>query len=115
MKRLFTLFAVIALTSSLITNAAESRLENYVNKKLSPITEKEKAFNEKMEAQQKANEAKQAEYQKQQEARRAELKKQQEARQAAAEKQRQEAKARRQATKDAIQAEKDYWNSLIKK
>ena len=104
MKRLFTLFAVIALTSSLITNAAESRLENYVNKKLSPITEKEKAFNEKMEAQQKANEAKQAEYQKQQEAR-----------QAAAEKQRQEAKARRQATKDAIQAEKDYWNSLIKK
>ena len=104
MKRLFTLFAVIALTSSLIANAAESRLENYVNKKLSPITEKEKAFNEKMEAQQKANEAKQAEYQKQQEAR-----------QAAAEKQRQEAKARRQATKDAIQAEKDYWNSLIKK
>ena len=104
MKRLFALFAVIALTSSLIANAAESRLENYVNKKLSPITEKEKAFNEKMEAQQKANEAKQAEYQKQQEAR-----------QAAAEKQRQEAKARRQATKDAIQAEKDYWNSLIKK
>ena len=44
-----------------------------------------------------------------------ELKKQQEVRQAAAEKQRQEAQARRQATKDAIQAEKDYWNSLIKK
>ena len=104
MKRLFTFFAVIALTASLAATAAESRLENYVNKKLSPITEKEKAFNEKMEAQQKANEAKQAE-----------LKKQQEARQAAAEKQRQEAQARRQATKDAIQAEKDYWNSLIKK
>ena len=103
MKRLFTLLAVIALTTSLAATAAESRLENYVNKKLSPITEKEKAFNEKMEAQQKANEAKQAE-----------LKKQQQERQAAREKQMQEAKARRQATKDAIQAEKDYWKSLTK-
>ncbi len=104
MKKLFTLFAVIALTSSLVATAAESRLENYVNKKLSPITEKEKAFNEKVEAQQKASEARQAE-----------LKKQQEERQAAREKQRQEAQARRKATKDAIQAEKDYWNSVIKK
>ena len=98
------MLAVIALTASLTATAAESRLENYVNKKLSPITEKEKAFNEKMEAQQKANEAKQAE-----------LKKQQAERQAAREKQKQEAQAKRQATKDAIQAEKDYWNSLIKK
>ena len=104
MKKLFTVLAIIALTGSIAANAAESRLENYVNKKLSPITEKEKEFNSKMEAQQKANEAKQAE-----------LKKQQEERQAAREKQMQEAQARRQATKDAIQAEKDYWNSLIKK
>lgn len=41
-------------------------------------------------------------------------KKQQEARQAELEKQRKEAQARRQATKDAIQAEKDYWKSLKK-
>ena len=31
------------------------------------------------------------------------------------EKQRKEAQARRQATKEAVQAEKDYWNSLLKK
>ncbi len=104
MKKLLTLLAVVALTSSLVATAAESRLENFVNQKLSPITEKEKAFNKKVEAQQKANEAKQAEY-----------KKQQAERQAALEKQRKEAQARRQATKDAVQAEKDYWNSLIKK
>lgn len=104
MKKLFTLFAIVALTSSLFATAAESRLENYVNKKLSPITEKEKAFNEKVEAQQKANEAKQAEY-----------KKQQEERQAALEQRKKEAQARRQATKDAVQAEKDYWNSILKK
>ena len=104
MKKLLTMFAVIALTTSLAATAAESRLENYVNKKLSPITDKEKEFNSKMEAQQKANEQKQAEY-----------KKQKAERQAKMEQQRKEAQARRQATKDAIQAEKDYWNNMIKK
>ena len=99
MKKILTVLAVIALTSTVVANAAESRLENYVNKKLSPVTQKEKELNSKLEAQQKANEAKQAEYKKQQEARQAEL-----------EKQRKEA----QATKDAIQAEKDYWKSLKK-
>lgn len=103
MKKILTVLAVIALTSTIAANAAESRLENYVNKKLSPVTQKEKELNSKLEAQQKANEAKQAEY-----------KKQQEARQAALEKQKKEAQARRQATKDAIQAEKDYWKSLKK-
>lgn len=92
MKKILTVLAVIALTATVVANAAESRLENYVNKKLSPITQKEKDFNAKMEAQQKASEARQAEL----------------------EKQRKEAQARRQATKDAIQAEKDYWKSLKK-
>ena len=104
MKKFLTAFTIIALSASVAAIAAESRLENYVNKKLSPITNKEKELNAKMEAQQKANEAKQAEY-----------KKQQAERQAAREKQKQEAQARRQATKEAIQAEKDYWNSIMKK
>ena len=103
MKKILTVLAVIALTATVVANAAESRLEKYVNKKINPITHKEKDFNAKMEAQQKASEARQAEYKKQQEARQAEL-----------EKQRKEAQARRQATKDAIQAEKDYWKSLKK-
>ena len=122
MKKVLTVLAIIALTGSIAANAAESRLENFVNKQLSPITQKEKEFNEKMEAQQEANEAKQAEYKKQQEARQAALEKQRqeaqakrEARQEAFEKQKQEAQARREARKDAIQAEKDYWNSVLKK
>ncbi len=104
MKKFLLVLTIVSLSSIVMVNAAESRLENYVNKKLSPITQKEKDFNAKVEAQQKANEAKKEEY-----------KKQQEARQAALEKQKQEAAARRQATKDAVQAEKDYWNSILKR
>ena len=60
MKKLLSVFAVLALISSLAATAAESRLENYVNKKLAPVTQKEKELNSKIEAQQKANKAKQA-------------------------------------------------------
>lgn len=103
MKKLLSVLAILALTTTIAANAAESRLENYVNKKLSPITQKEKELNSKAEAQKKANEAKQAQY-----------KKEQEQRQAALEKQKKEAQAKRQATKDAIKAETDYWKSLKK-
>ena len=58
MKKMLSIFAVFALVSSLAVTAAESRLENYVNKKLAPVTQKEKELNSKIEAQQKANEAK---------------------------------------------------------
>ena len=34
MKKMLSIFAVLALVSSLAATAAESRLENYVNKKL---------------------------------------------------------------------------------
>lgn len=103
MKKLLSVFAVLALVSSLAATAAESRLENYVNKKLSPVTQKEKELNSKIEAQQKANDAKQAE-----------LKKQQAERQAKIEQQKKDAQARHQAAKDAIKAETDYWKSLKK-
>lgn len=33
MKKILTVLAVIALTATVVANAAESRLENYVNKK----------------------------------------------------------------------------------
>ena len=103
MKKLLSVFDVLALVSSLAATAAESRLENYVNKKLSPVTQKEKELNSKIEAQQKANDAKQAE-----------LKKQQAERQAKIEQQKKDAQARHQAAKDAIKAETDYWKSLKK-
>ena len=103
MKKMLSIFAVLALVSSLAATAAESRLENYVNKKLAPVTQKEKELNSKIEAQQKANEAKQAE-----------LKKQQAERQAKIEQQKKDAQARHKKKKDAIKAETDYWKSLKK-
>ena len=44
MKKMLSIFAVLALVSSLAATAAESRLENYVNKKLAPVTQKEKEY-----------------------------------------------------------------------
>ena len=76
MKKMLSIFAVLALVSSLASTAAESRLENYVNKKLAPVTQKEKELNSKIEAQQKANEAKQAEFKKQQAERQAKIEQQ---------------------------------------
>ena len=103
MKKLLTVLMLIALTSTLAASAAESRLQNYVDKKLAPITTKEKELNAKAEAQQKANAQKKAEYKKQQEARKAKIEQQQK-----------EAKARHEATKNAIKSEANYWKSLKK-
>ena len=103
MKKLLSVFAVLAFVSSLAATAAESRLENYVNKKLSPVTQKEKELNSKIEAQQKTNDAKQAE-----------LKKQQAERQAKIEQQKKDAQAKHEATKNAIKSEANYWKSLKK-
>lgn len=102
MKKLLTVFTVIALTSALAATAAESKLENFVNKKLSPITTKEKEINSKVEAQQKANAAKQQEYKKQQAARQAQL-----------EKQKKDAQAKHQATKKAVDNEVNFWKSTF--
>ena len=55
MKKLLSVLMLIALTSTLAASAAESRLQNYVDKKLAPITTKEKELNARAEAQQKAN------------------------------------------------------------
>lgn len=113
MKRILGVLSVMALSMSIAT-AAESQLQNYVNKKLEPVTKKEREMNAKAEANRKANEAKKAEYQKRQAQRQTEYKKQQAAREAELAKQRKEAETRRQNTKNAIQAEKDYWKSLKK-
>ena len=41
MKKLLSVLMLIALTSTMAASAAESRLQNYVDKKLAPITTKE--------------------------------------------------------------------------
>ena len=119
MKKLLTVFTVIALTSALAATAAESRLENFVNKKLSPVTTKEKEINSKIEAQQKANAAKQQEYKKQQAARQAQLEKQkkeyQKQQAAQIDKQKKDAQAKHQATKKAVDNEVSFWKSMFSK
>ena len=115
MKKLLSVLAVIALSSSLVATAAESRLEAFVNQKLSPLTQKEKEINAKIEAQQKADAQRRAEMEKKQAQQKAELAKRQAEQKAALEKAKKDAEARSQARKDAIEAEKKYWNNLLNK
>lgn len=110
MKKLFAVLTVLALTSAIAANAAESQIQNFVNKKLAPITQKEQEINSKIEAQKKLDaerkaefEKKQAEQQKALEAKKAEMKKQQE-----------ESQARREATKKAVETEVNYLKGLFK-
>ena len=53
MKKFFTLLAIVAFTTSLAANAAESKIQNYVDNLISPITKKEKQINSQAEAQKK--------------------------------------------------------------
>lgn len=115
MKKLLSLLAVIALSSSLIATAAESRLESFVNQKLSPLTQKEKELNAKIEAQQKADAQRRAEMEKKQAQQRAELEKRQAEQKAALEKAKKDAEARNNERKKAIEAEKNYWKGLMGK
>lgn len=114
MKKFLSVLSILAITSTLAVSAAESQLQNYVNKKLAPVTQKEKDFNAKVEANRKANEAKKAEYKKQQEANRKAIEQRQAQHKANVEKAKKDAQARQDARKKAIQAEKDYWKSLKK-
>lgn len=102
MKKFFTLLAIVAFTTSLAANAAESKIQNYVDNLISPITKKEKQINSQAEAQKKANAQKKAE-----------LKKKQEAQKAAAKKQQEQAKAKRDNTKKAVNDEVSFWKSLF--
>lgn len=103
MKKILCVLSVLAFTMT-IASAAESKLQSYVNKKLEPAAKKEQQLREKAEANKKANEAKKAE-----------LKKQQEQCQKDIEKKKKEAEAKRQETKNAINAEKSFWQNLLNK
>jgi len=120
MKKILTILAVFAFTSSIVANAAESRIQNYVNSKIAPLTQKEQEINAKIEAQKKADAARKAELEKKQaeqrkaiEAKQAELKKQQEANKKALEKAKKDAEARKEARTKAVEAEANYWKNLF--
>ena len=104
MKKILAIFAIVAITGSLAANAAESKIQSYVDNLISPITKKEKQINSQAEAQKKANAQKKAE-----------LKKKQDAQKAAAKKQREQAQAKRDNTKKAINDEVGFWKSLFSK
>ena len=115
MKKMLSVLAVLAISSSLVATAAESRLESFVNKKLSPITQKEKELNAKIEAQQKADAQRRAEMEKKQAQQRAEMEKRQAEQRAALEKAKKDAEARSAERQKAIEAEKNYWKGLLGK
>lgn len=104
MKKVLSLLTLVAVSASLAANAAESQLQNYVNKKLEPVVKKEQEYKAKQAAQQKANEQKRAEFQKKQAADKAKL-----------DQAKKDAQARQAQRQKAIQAEKDYINSFKRK
>lgn len=103
MKKFLSLLTIVAFSSVIAVNAAESQLQNFVNKKIAPLTQKEQELNSKIEAQKKADAAKKAEMEKKQAEQRAAL-----------EKAKKDAEARQAARKKAIEAEKNYWKNLAK-
>ena len=103
MKKLLSTLTLVAITATLSVSAAESQIQNYVNKKLAPITQKEKELNSKIEAQKKADAQKKAAYEKKQ----AEQK-------AAMEKAKKDAEARQTQRKQAVEKEINYWKNLGK-
>lgn len=86
MKKFLAIFAIVALTGSLAANAAESKIQSYVDNLISPITKKEKQINSQAEAQK-----------------------------AAAQKQKEQAQAKRDNTKKAVNDEVGFWKSLFSK
>lgn len=104
MKKFLSIAFVAAFLSSSAVYAAESRIENYVNNLISPITQKEKELNAQAEAQQKARERQQKQRQRELKRKQRELKRQQ-----------REAQQRRENTRNAIEAEASFWKSLFNK
>ena len=115
MKKMLSLLAVLAISSSLIASAAESRLESFVNQKLSPLTQKEREVNARIEAQKKVDAQKRAEFEKKQAQQRAEAQKRQAEQKAALEKAKKDAEARSAQRQKAIEAEKNYWKGVMGK
>ena len=104
MKKLLTVLTLIAFAgaSYAATTTGTSRIETYVNKKIAPITQKEKDLNAKAEANKKAAEAKKAEAQKKQ------------AEQKAAVKQTKDnLKNTAKATKTSVDNEVSFWKKLF--
>ena len=116
MKKVFALFTVIMIATTLSTFAADTTLGAFVNK----LNQKEQEINNKIVAQQQASAAKRAELEKKQaeqqkaaEAKKEELRKQQEAQKNALEKAKKDAQARQDARKKVVENEVNAWKNLL--
>ena len=109
MKKFLAAAIIAILTTLMAANAAESRIQNFVDNLISPITQKEKELNSQAEAQRKAREQRQKAYEKQQKERQKAYKKQQRE----LKKKQREAQKRRENTRNAIEAETSFWKSLF--
>ena len=113
MKKILTTLLAVMLISPIAANAAESRVQNWVDNLISPITTKEKELNSQAEAQQKAYEKQRKERQKAYEKRQKERQKAYEKKQKEREKALKEAQKRRENTNNALQQEASFWKSLF--
>ncbi len=120
MKKILTTLIAIVLTSSIAVNAAESRVQHWVDHLLAPITKKEKVYNDKQAEAQKAQKARQAQLKKQQKERQKAYEKKKKDREKAYKKQQKErekalreAQKRRDDRNKAIRDEANFWKSLF--
>ena len=120
MKKILTTLIAIVLTSSIAVNAAESKVQHWVNHWMSPITKKERAYNEKQAEAQKAHKKRQADLKKQQHERQKAYEKRKKDREKAYKKQQKErekalreAQKRRDDRNKAIRDEANFWRSLF--
>lgn len=107
MKKILSILAVVAITTTLSASAAETKVGSFLDK----LNQKEQELNQKIDASQKARAEQRAAAEKKQ----AELKKQQEANQKALEQAKKDAQARQDARKKAVEAEKNYWKGVLNK
>ena len=100
MKKILSILAVVAITTTLSASAAETKVGSFLDK----LNQKEQELNQKIDASQKARAEQRAAAEKKQ----AEQK-------AALEKAKKDAEARSTERQKAIEAEKNYWKGLLNK
>ena len=102
MKKLLTILALLAFTSSVYAANGWTKFTNKVNNGMNNLSRKEQALNNKIDKAQAERAAQRAEVQRQQEARRK-----------AIEAKEKELKAQEEANKKAIREEVGFWKGLF--
>lgn len=122
MKKLLTILALLAFTSSVYAANGWTKFTNKVNNGMNNLSRKEQALNNKIDKAQAERAAQRAEAQRQREAqskaieaKKKQLEAQEEANKKAIEAQKKEWKAQKEANKKAIEEEKNFWRNLFRR